>query len=416
MGSLDDLDAPTELSQPTEQAEISSGVKTSEVFISDFEPSDENLITEVHQGTEAEMQTASVHEINPESFKTDEKGNGFVYAKKETETVNLESVQESVGQSNECIAVELETSPIPTHMISSSPPDVFAACETSLPELRDSAELPDFPATEHGNREIFLETSPTELSDVTLSGNRQTSEVVPTQDVNNEHLHQAEQHIVHESVQPELCHQISEENSKVAELSSTECYAQKSNGPIEPVQRGIPQDIQRRPLSDVKQRSKTLEPHIMASWMDHYLDPKKRSATLGRSEYRRRPKLQPKPAPNDDHLYPDSVTPSKVDRGLSVRSMSIGLPEGTYDVPYIDDDAFLPRKLRTVQNNHTNSSEDSEVSSEDTIDWFWQSNGARDQYLDPAHIADTNECVPTPVLIQKVEKKPANRKRRVTNM
>ncbi|KAF5404552.1 hypothetical protein PHET_01982 [Paragonimus heterotremus] len=459
LGSLDECEASTELSQSIKQAEISNGIEASEVFITDFEPASENLITEVHQDTTNEMQTASVHEINPEFIKTDRKTSDLVYAKKDTETVALESVQESVDQSNECTAVELAPSPISAHTISSSPQEVLAAYETSLPKLRDSLILPDVPATKHVDEEIFLETSPTEQSDVILSSNEQISEGVPTKDVENEHLYQAEQHIVHESMQPELCDQIPEQNIKVAEVSNTEepsfittehvvfselhkeeapgpkdiqneaktvnvyqhpgdenqspnGYEHKSNGPIEQVQRDLPPTLQRRPLSDVKQRSKTLEPHIMASWMDHYLDPKKRSATLGRSEYRRRPKLQPKPAPNDDHLYPDSVTPSKVDRGLSVRSMSIGLPEGTYDVPYIDDDAFLPRKLRTVQNNHTNGSEDSEVSSEDTIDWFWQSNGAANSYLDPAHIADTNECVPTPVLIQKVEKKPGKQKKK----
>ncbi|KAF7261270.1 hypothetical protein EG68_01404 [Paragonimus skrjabini miyazakii] len=459
LSSLNEPEASPELSQLVKQAEISNGIETSEVIITDFEPSSENLISEVHWGNEDEMQVASVHELNAKFLKTDQKESGFVYAEKDTETVNLESVEELSGQSNECIAVEHAPSPISSNMIGSSPPEVLAAYETSLPELKDSVILPDVPATDHVDEGSFLETSPTELSDVILSNNEQTSEDAQTKDVENEHLHQAEQHIVHESMQPELCDQIPEDNFKVAKVTSTgepslittehvvfselhkegtpapidiqndaktmnlyqhpgdenqspNGYGYKSNGPIEQVQRELSQDIQRRPLSDVKQRSKTLEPHIMASWMDHYLDPKKRSATLGRSEYRRRPKLQPKPAPNDDHLYPDSVTPSKVDRGLSVRSMSIGLPEGTYDVPYIDDDAFLPRKLRTVQNNHTNGSEDSEVSSEDTIDWFWQSNGAGNSYLDPAHIADTNECVPTPVLIQKVEKKPGKQKKK----
>ncbi|KAF8560934.1 hypothetical protein P879_10247 [Paragonimus westermani] len=459
LSSLGEPELPTEPSQPIEQAGISNGAKTSENLIVDVEPSPVNLVSEVHPGEESEIQPASVHEINSEFLTADQKEIGFVYAKKETETINLESVQESVGHSNECIAFELAPSPISTQMITSGPPEVLAAYESSSPELRESTTLPGVPVTEHLDERTYPEKSPTEMSDVELSKKEQTYEGAKGNSVENEHVHQAEQHITQESVQPELCDQIPEENFKVAEVSSTEepslittehvvfselpneespvpqnvktesksvnvyqhpgdenqlpnGYERKSNGPIGPVQRELSEDIQRRPLSDIKQRSKTLEPHIMASWMDHYLDPKKRSATLGRNEYRRRPKLQPKPAPNDDHLYPDSVTPSKVDRGLSVRSMSIGLPEGTYDVPYIDDDAFLPRKLRTVQNNHTNSSEDSEVSSENTIDWFWQSNGTRNSYLDPAHIADTNECVPTPVLIQKVERKPGKQKKK----
>ncbi|KAA3677959.1 uncharacterized protein DEA37_0001943 [Paragonimus westermani] len=443
LSSLDEPELHTEQLQPIEQAGISNGAKTSEDFIMDVEPFPKNLVTEVHPGEESEMQPALVHKINSEFLTAHQKEISFVYAKKETETINLESVQESVGHSSECVAVELAPSPVPTQMITSGLPGVLAAYESSSPELRESTMLPGVPVTEQVDMETSPEMSPTEMQDVNSSKNEQAYEGAQRIGVENEHLHHAEQHRIQESVQPESCDQIPEENFKVAEVSSTEepslittenvvfselhkeespvpknlqsetktvnvyqhpgdenllpnDYERESNGPIEPVQRELSEDIQRRPLSDIKQRSKTLEPHIMASWMDHYLDPKKRSATLGRSEYRRRPKLQPKPALNDDHLYPDSVTPSKVDRGLSVRSMSIGLPEGTYDVPYIDDDAFLPRKLRSVQNNHNNSSEDSEGSSENTIDWFWQSNGTRNSYLDPAHIADTNECVPTP--------------------
>ncbi|VDQ03494.1 unnamed protein product [Trichobilharzia regenti] len=119
------------------------------------------------------------------------------------------------------------------------------------------------------------------------------------------------------------------------------------------------------------------------SYIDTTRDAKKRAVTLERNEF----KL------NDDYLYPDSVTPSKVDQSISVRSLEGGMPEGTYDVPYIDDDAFLPRKLREHKDEENGSDEGSSLSLEDDY-WSWNPN--RLSTLEANHIADTNECAPTP--------------------
>ncbi|KAA0189448.1 hypothetical protein FBUS_04726 [Fasciolopsis buskii] len=148
-----------------------------------------------------------------------------------------------------------------------------------------------------------------------------------------------------------------------------------------------------------KQRSKTLEPDFdvkqLKDWNESQSDVKRKSATLGRSGSRKRPRLLPKPSVNDDHLFPDSVTPSKVDRNLSVRSLSVGLPEGTYDVPYIDDDAFVPRRLRTqIDQNETNGN-GSEASTE-SDEYMWDPSLSRFSALDPSHRADIDECIPTP--------------------
>nr|CAH8855855.1 unnamed protein product [Trichobilharzia regenti] len=129
------------------------------------------------------------------------------------------------------------------------------------------------------------------------------------------------------------------------------------------------------------------------SYIDTTRDAKKRAVTLERNEFKRKRRLQPKPSVNDDYLYPDSVTPSKVDQSISVRSLEGGMPEGTYDVPYIDDDAFLPRKLREHKDEENGSDEGSSLSLEDDY-WSWNPN--RLSTLEANHIADTNECAPTP--------------------
>ncbi|KER29390.1 hypothetical protein T265_03960 [Opisthorchis viverrini] len=164
-------------------------------------------------------------------------------------------------------------------------------------------------------------------------------------------------------------------------------------------------ELDKRPLLERQQRSRTLDPRIMSDWAAGYSDSKRRAATLGRNGSRKRPRLQPKPAPNDDYLFPDSVTPSKVDKHLSTRSLSEGLPEGTYDVPYIDDDAFLPRQLRDPANQNGNIDDDSEYSS-DGAAWYWQPPNYYQIHLDPNHIADTNECATTPRFMHPAKSSP----------
>ncbi|TGZ52297.1 hypothetical protein CRM22_010660 [Opisthorchis felineus] len=167
-----------------------------------------------------------------------------------------------------------------------------------------------------------------------------------------------------------------------------------------------PRGLDKRPLLERQQRSRTLDPRIMSDWAAGYSDSKRRAATLGRNGSRKRPRLQPKPAPNDDYLFPDSVTPSKVDKNLSTRSLSEGLPEGTYDVPYIDDDAFLPRQLRDPGNQNGNIDDDSEYSS-DGAAWYWQPPNYYQIQLDPNHIADTNECATTPRFMHPAKSSPS---------
>ncbi|BHF59977.1 hypothetical protein SprV_0100293800 [Sparganum proliferum] len=72
--------------------------------------------------------------------------------------------------------------------------------------------------------------------------------------------------------------------------------------------------------------------------------------------------LEPEPAINDDHLFPDSVTPTKVEKSLSAIEKSMGDKENRYDVPFMDDDAFLPRRLRSP--SHVTPGTDDETSSE----------------------------------------------------
>ncbi|VDD81519.1 unnamed protein product [Mesocestoides corti] len=73
-----------------------------------------------------------------------------------------------------------------------------------------------------------------------------------------------------------------------------------------------------------------------------------KSATLG-APHRSRHRLQPKPAVNDDYLFPDSVTPSKVEKALNEDETStFDEKRNLYDVPFMDDDAFLPKKYRSV--------------------------------------------------------------------
>ncbi|VDL95618.1 unnamed protein product [Schistocephalus solidus] len=72
--------------------------------------------------------------------------------------------------------------------------------------------------------------------------------------------------------------------------------------------------------------------------------------------------LEPEPAINDDYLYPDAVTPTKVEKSLSAVEESKGIKENRYDVPFMDDDAFLPRKLHSP--SYTTLITDDETSSE----------------------------------------------------
>ncbi|VDL44523.1 unnamed protein product [Hymenolepis diminuta] len=90
-----------------------------------------------------------------------------------------------------------------------------------------------------------------------------------------------------------------------------------------------------------------------------------KSATLGAPRLTRR-RLQPKPTVNDDHLFPDSVTPSKVEKTLSEDDTSASNDgEGSrYDVPFMDDDAFVPKKYRSVVVVDNDSSSESDYSSE----------------------------------------------------
>ncbi|KAL5962626.1 hypothetical protein TSMEX_009656 [Taenia solium] len=89
-----------------------------------------------------------------------------------------------------------------------------------------------------------------------------------------------------------------------------------------------------------------------------------KSATL-EAPRRTRRRLQPKPSVNDDHLFPDSVTPSKVEKALSEDDTSAPNQEGNrYDVPFMDDDAFVPKKYRSVVVVEDDSSSDSDYSGE----------------------------------------------------
>lgn len=151
--------------------------------------------------------------------------------------------------------------------------------------------------------------------------------------------------------------------------------------------------------NDRSRRTKTLDRFSKSKFNENrysYIDTsdvKKRAVTLERNEFRRKRRLQPKPTVNDDYLYPDSVTPSKVDKSISVRSLEEGIPEGAYDVPYIDDDAFLPRRLRENKGEDNGSDEGSSLSLEED---YWSWNPDRFIRLEANHIADTNECAPTP--------------------
>ncbi|CAH8515063.1 unnamed protein product [Schistosoma turkestanicum] len=151
--------------------------------------------------------------------------------------------------------------------------------------------------------------------------------------------------------------------------------------------------------NDRSRRTKTLDRYSKSKFNENrysYIDTsdvKKRAVTLERNEFRRKRRLQPKPSINDDYLYPDSVTPSKVDKSISVRSLEEGIPEGAYDVPYIDDDAFLPRRLRENRGEENGSDEDSSLSLAEN---YWSWNPDRFSRLEANHIADTNECAATP--------------------
>lgn len=108
-----------------------------------------------------------------------------------------------------------------------------------------------------------------------------------------------------------------------------------------------------------------------------------KSATLEAPRHTRR-RLQPKPTVNDDHLFPDSVTPSKVEKALSEDDTSASNDgEGSrYDVPFMDDDAFVPKKYRSVAMVDDNSSSESDYSTE------------RKDLIGPEHMAKMDETSP----------------------
>ncbi|VDK74531.1 unnamed protein product [Dibothriocephalus latus] len=82
----------------------------------------------------------------------------------------------------------------------------------------------------------------------------------------------------------------------------------------------------------------------------------------GHQRAQKRRFLEPEPAINDDYLYPDAVTPSKVEKSLSAVETNAENKENRYDVPFIDDDAFLPRRLRSP--SHASTITEDETSSE----------------------------------------------------
>lgn len=108
-----------------------------------------------------------------------------------------------------------------------------------------------------------------------------------------------------------------------------------------------------------------------------------KSATLEAPRHTRR-RLQPKPTVNDDHLFPDSVTPSKVEKALSEDDTSASNDgEGSrYDVPFMDDDAFVPKKYRTAAMMDDSSSSESDYSNE------------RKDLIGPEHIAKMDDTSP----------------------
>lgn len=108
-----------------------------------------------------------------------------------------------------------------------------------------------------------------------------------------------------------------------------------------------------------------------------------KSATLG-APRRVRHRLQPKPSVNDDHLFPDSVTPSKVEKTLSEDDTSASNDgEGNrYDVPFMDDDAFVAKKYRNVVMVDDDSSSDSDYSSE------------KNDLIAPKHLEKMDETSP----------------------
>ncbi|KAK4470444.1 hypothetical protein MN116_005997 [Schistosoma mekongi] len=160
-----------------------------------------------------------------------------------------------------------------------------------------------------------------------------------------------------------------------------------------PVDRQASKNDRSRRTKTLDRYSKSLLNENRYSYVDATNDSKKRAVTLERNEFRRKRRIQPKPSINDDYMYPDSVTPSKVDKSISVRSLEKGIPEGTYDVPYIDDDAFLPRRLRENKGDENGSDEGSSLSLEES---YWSWNPDRFSKLEANHLADTNECAPTP--------------------
>uniref|UniRef100_A0A0X3NGI7 Uncharacterized protein n=1 Tax=Schistocephalus solidus TaxID=70667 RepID=A0A0X3NGI7_SCHSO len=110
-------------------------------------------------------------------------------------------------------------------------------------------------------------------------------------------------------------------------------------------------------------RGGTLHRHVDARspyavlWDTSNASLRTKSATLG-ARSRRLP-TQPQPSINDDHLFPDSVTPSKVDKTL-IESQKTK----QYDVPFMDDDAFLPHRMRSKRGQGDEENEDSDSDSD----------------------------------------------------
>lgn len=116
-----------------------------------------------------------------------------------------------------------------------------------------------------------------------------------------------------------------------------------------------------------------------------------KSATLGaprRPHRSHRP--QPRPAVNDDHLFPDSVTPSKVEKTLSQDgkrgSKNVESDLG-YDVPFMDDDAFVPKKYRSGSRREEVDVEDDSCCSSSVSDYSMET---RD-LLGTDHLAKLDE-------------------------
>ncbi|BHF59976.1 hypothetical protein SprV_0100293700 [Sparganum proliferum] len=109
-----------------------------------------------------------------------------------------------------------------------------------------------------------------------------------------------------------------------------------------------------------------------------------KSATLG-ARSRRQP-MKPQPSVNDDHLFPDSVTPSKVDKTL-IGMQTAENSDAKYDVPFMDDDAFLPRRMRSERGEGDEENGDSDSDSDYESGELYKSFLAKDHL---AHLDDTS--------------------------